>query len=251
MRVNHWVRWSILVLVGFATHLAHAEELTVSAAASLTNAFQEVAKGFEKEHPGHKVLLNFAASGPLLQQIAQGAPADVYASADQESMDKAQASQLILAQTRVNFASNMLVLVVPAARAAPAALADLSQAVFARIAIGNPTTVPAGRYTTEIVRNAGLESSLQERWIYGDSVRQVLNYVARAEVDAAFVYKTDALVEKQKVRIALTLNTPTPVTYPMAVVARSQHAALAQNFIDYVRSSAGQAVLGQFGFGKP
>jgi molybdate transport system substrate-binding protein len=163
----------------------------VSAAASLTNAFQDIARAFEKAHPGSKVVLNFAASGPLLQQIRQGAPVDVFASADQETMDKAAAAQL-LAPGRVDFAANTLVVVQPAAAGSSPKAWPIWPPRLARLATGSPASVPVGRYTLEAVKAAGLEAELQPRWIYADSVRQVLAYVARGEVDAGFVYRTDA-----------------------------------------------------------
>lgn len=248
-------RLVLLALMGLASGLALAQaptqELTVSAAASLTNAFQDIARAFEKAHPGSKVVLNFAASGPLLQQIRQGAPVDVFASADQETMDKAAAAQL-LAPGRVDFAANTLVVVQPAAATpSPKALADLAAPAFKRLSTGSPASVPVGRYTLEAVKAAGLEAELQPRWIYADSVRQVLAYVARGEVDAGFVYRTDALIEKDRVRIAFTVPTSTRVSYPIAPVAAGKNQALAQSFISYVRSAPAQEILAAYGFAKP
>ena len=231
---------------------SQAQELVVSAAASLTNAFQAVGQAFEQSKPGAKVTFNFAASGPLLAQIQQGAPVDVFASADQETMNKAAAGNLLAAPTRVDFAANTLVLIVPAtAKDTPKQLGDLSGAAYPRVSTGTPATVPVGRYTTDAVEKAGLTAALQPKWIYGESVRQVLNYVARGEVDAGFVYRTDALIEPYKTRIALTVPTATPVSYPIAQIATSKQPALAGEFIAYVRSAPGQAILQRFGFSKP
>ncbi|WP_407830300.1 molybdate ABC transporter substrate-binding protein [Verminephrobacter aporrectodeae] len=236
--------------LAFAGAASRAQELVVSAAASLTNAFQAVGQAFEQAQPGAKVRFNFAASGPLLAQIRQGAPVDVFASADQESMHRA--ARLIVAATRADFAANTLVLILPSASTqAPKVLGDLASPSFQRVSTGTPATVPVGRYTMEAVERAGLTAALQPRWIYGESVRQVLNYVARGEVDAGFVYRTDAMVEREKTRIAFTVPTSTPVTYPIAQVAASQNAALANAFIAFVRGSAGQEILQRFGFSKP
>lgn len=244
----------MLVMLGMAHAAAHAQtqDLTVSAAASLTNAFEAIAPLFEKAHPGVKVRLNFAASGPLLQQIQQGAPVDVFASADQDTMQRAAAAALIDPKTRQDFAANTLVLIVPsAATATPASLRDLTGAAYKKIAIGNPATVPVGRYTQEAIDAAGLGQELAPRWVNADSVRQVLNYVARGEVDAGFVYRTDALIEKARTRVAFTVPTRTPITYPIAQVAASKQAARARDFIAFVRSPAAQDVLTGFGFAKP
>lgn len=231
---------------------AQAQEVIVSAAASLTNAFQAIGTAFEKAHPGAKVTFNFAASGPLLAQIRQGAPVDVFASADQETMDRAAKDRLLAEGTRADFARNTLVLIVPAsATAIPQKLADLTGAGLRRIATGTPASVPVGRYTMAAVQHAGLAAALEPKWIYGESVRQVLNYVARAEVDAGFVYRTDALIDKDKTRIAFAVPTATPVSYPIAQVAASKNAALGRDFIAFVRGEAGQKILGGFGFSQP
>ncbi len=249
-------RWlgkaTLLAAFSLGTAALHAQEVIVSAAASLTNAFQAVGQAFEKTRPGVKVTFNFAASGPLLAQIQQGAPVDVFASADQETMDRAAKAHLLTDGTRADFARNTLVLIVPAAAAAvPQKLADLGGAGYRRIATGTPSSVPVGRYTVAAVQDAGLAAALEPKWIYGESVRQVLNYVARGEVDAGFVYRTDALIEKDKTRIALTVPTRTPVSYPIAQIAASKNAALGKDFVAFVRSDAGQRILDGFGFSKP
>lgn len=230
----------------------NAQELMVSAAASLTNAFKELAPLFEAKHPGSKVLLNFAASDALVQQVAKGAPVDVLACADQESMDKAETQKLLTAGSRQNFAANSLVLIVPTDSALPLrTVADLAQASVTRIAMGNPASVPAGRYAQQALEQGKLWSAVQPKAIYALSVRQSLDYVARGEVDAGFVYNTDAAIQKNKVRVVSTVPSTVAITYPAAVIASSKNAALAQQFINFTLSSAGQAVLGQYGFMKP
>jgi molybdate transport system substrate-binding protein len=230
----------------------HAQELTVSAAASLTNAFQAIGQAYEKAHPGSRITFNFAASGPLLAQIQQGAPVDVFASADQETMNRAATARLLTDGTRADFAQNTLVVVVPSsATKTPQALQGLAGADFKRIATGTPATVPVGRYTMEAVQKAGLTDALHPRWIFGESVRQVLNYVARGEVDAGFVYRTDALIEPSKTRIAFTVATATPVSYPIAVVAASKNVQAGRQFVNFVRSPAGVEILGRYGFARP
>ncbi|MCG3186116.1 MAG: Molybdate-binding protein ModA [Rhodocyclaceae bacterium] len=232
--------------------LAQAQELTVSAAASLADAFREIGRAFEATRPGAKLVFNFAASGPLLQQIAQGAPVDVFATADQETMDRAAARSLIASDSRAVFAANRVVLVVPAgASATPTSLRDLRNAAYKRVAVGNPASVPAGRYAREAIDAAGLSEALKDRLILADSVRQVLVYVGRAEVDAGFVYRTDALVDRERVRVALELPTRTPVTYPVAQVAASARPALARAFIAFLATPLAQAVLARHGFAKP
>ncbi len=231
---------------------ALAADLTVSAAASLTNAFKELQPLFEAQHPDTKLQLNFGASGALLQQIVKGAPVDVFASADQETMDQAQAQSLVKAAERRNFVSNTLVVVVPSdAKMVPKAVTDLAQPAYARIAIGLPASVPVGRYTQAVLQKAGLWGAVEPRMIGASNVRQALDYVARGEVDAGFVYATDAALMPDKVKLALTVPTETPILYPIAPVAASGNAAAAQKFVAFVLSPPAQAVLAKYGFGRP
>ena len=231
---------------------AFAADLTVSAAASLTNAFNELAPAFETANPGNKLQLNYGASGALLQQIAKGAPVDVFASADQETMNQAQAQNLVQAAQRRNFVSNTLVVIVPATSAkVPRALDELTQPGYQRVAIGVPASVPVGRYTKGVLEAAGHWSAIEPKMIGANSVRQALDYVARAEVDAGFVYATDAALMPDKVKVALTVPTTTPILYPVAPLAASPNAALAQRFVEFLTSPQAQTVLAKYGFGKP
>ena len=227
-------------------------DLVVSAAASLNGAFREIAAAFEALHPGRRVLLNFAASGALLQQAANGAPVDVFASADRETMDQAERLGLVAAAARRDFAANSLVVVVPAgAPAPPKALADLRRPAFGRIAVGVPASVPAGRYAKAALERAGLWRDIEARLVGAQSVRQALDYVARGEADAGFVYATDAALMPGRVTVAFTVATAAPVRYPIAPLAASRHAEAARQFVDYVLSAPGQAVLARHGFGRP
>lgn len=229
-----------------------AAELTVSAAASLSNAFRDMAPAFEAAHPGTKLLFNFAASDALLSQIAKGAPVDVFASADQDTMDKAEQQRLLLAGTRQNFASNRLVLITPLAGGLPLKqLADLQQAKVQRVALGRPEGVPAGRYARSALDAAKLWPAIEPKAVYAQNVRQALDYVARGEAEAGFVYATDAAVQKDKVRVLLTVPTDTPITYPVAAVAGGGSPELGRRFTDFLLSPAAQAVLARYGFQKP
>lgn len=231
---------------------ASAAELTVSAAASLTHAFKDLAPLFEASNPGTKLQYNFAASGPLLQQIAKGAPVDVFASADQETMDQAQAQGLVKGEQRRNFVANALVLVVPAgAGKTPASLKDLAQPAYQRVAIGLPASVPVGRYTKAVLEAEGLWPAIAAKMIGAQNVRQALDYVARAEVDAGFVYATDAALMPDKLRVALAVATLKPVLYPAAPIVTSPNGAAAQKFIDFLTTAPAQAVFAKYGFGKP
>jgi molybdate transport system substrate-binding protein len=228
------------------------QELMVAAAASLTNALKEVAGQFEKTHPGTKIVCNFVASGVLLQQMAKGAPVDVFAAADQETMNRAQEKNLIVPGSRKNFVSNRLVLIAPVdSKLALSGLKDLTRPEVKRVAVGNPATVPAGRYAKEALVQAGLWDQLSPRFIMAESVRQVLDYVSRGEVDAGLVYETDAAIAKGKVKVIQTVTEPIPILYPLAVTVATDKKALAQEFLDFVLSPAAQEIFQRFGFGKP
>ncbi len=236
----------------FAVPQAQAGDLIVSGAASLTNAFKEVGTAFQARHPATKLQYNFASSDTLLQQIAKGAPVDVFASADQETMDKAEAQKLITASTRKNFVGNTLVVILPSdSSAAVKSLADLKQPGFKKIAIGNPASVPVGRYTKEVLAAASEWNALEGKMIMAQNVRQSLDYVARAEVDAGFVYGTDAAIHRDKVKVALTVPTQKPITYPIAAIAASANAAEAAQFVDFTLTPEAQAIFAKYGFSKP
>ena len=234
-----------LLLAGSA---AGAEELVVSAAASLTNAFRDIGRGFEAMHPGAKVVFNFAASDVLLAQIAKGAPADVFASADESAMNRAEEGNLLTPGTRRDFAGNQLVVVVPRAAAPIATLATLAEPRFRHIASGSPLTVPAGRYAKVALERANLWGALEAKLVFTENVRHALDYVVREEADAGFVYATDAAIMPDKVKVALDVATMAPVRYPIAAVRDSRHPALAAAFVLYVAGTGGKEVLARYGF---
>jgi molybdate transport system substrate-binding protein len=228
------------------------QELTVSAAVSLTNALNEATAQFYKAHPGAKVVYNFGASGALLQQMATGAPVDVFASADQKTMNQAQEKNLVIPDTRKNFVSNRLVLIVPMdAKLTLSGLKDLAEPAVQRVAVGNPATVPAGRYAKEALESAGLWDKLSPKFVMAESVRQVLDYVRRGEVDAGLVYSTDAAIAKAQVKVVQTVTEHAPILYPIAVTASTGKKDLAQSFVDFVVSPPAQEIFQKFGFGKP
>ncbi len=237
--------------LGLSTQ-AKAEDLYVSGAASLTNAFDAIKAEFVKKNGSVNVLTNYAASNPLLKQMQEGAPVDVFASADQATMDKAQEGKLIDPATRKNFALNDLVLIVPSdSKVEVKEVASLVTDAVKRIAIGNPDSVPAGRYTKEALTNAQLWDKLSPKYINSSSVRQALDYVSRGEVDAGFVYRTDALNAGEKVKIVAVVEDHEPVSYPIAVATTGKNAADGAKFVDFVLSDEGQAILARFGFSRP
>ena len=242
-------RFGLLLLLTLTAASASAGDLIVSAAASLTNAVRAAGKLFEASHPSHKVVFNFASSDVLLSQVAKGAPVDVLATADTETMDRAEKQNLIAPGSRRVLLHNALVVVAPANGSLRIGhLQDLAEPAVRRIAIGNPASVPAGRYAREALQTAGLWEKLEPRYILGQNVRQVLDYVARAEVDAAIVYKTDAAIMAGKIRIAAELATATPIAYALAIVQSSRNREAAAAFVKSLQSEPARAIFVRHGF---
>jgi molybdate transport system substrate-binding protein len=222
----------------------------VGAAISLKEAFSELGAIYQ-QRTGTKVTFSFGSSGELERQIEAGAPIDVFASAAEMEMDELQGKDLIDQTTRADFVRNSLVLVIPMGVKLPVhSFSDLANPALAKIAIGNPKTVPAGQYAQELLRNLQLWPKLESRLILAENVRQVLDYVARGEVDAGIVYATDVRIAEG--RVALASRAPDerygPIKYPAAMVRNTANAEAAKGFIDLVLSPDGTQILTKFGF---
>ncbi len=241
----------VIMLLTLAPAAGAADvDIVVSAAASLTESFNTLKTSFEQSHPGIRVVTNYGASGSLLQQLINGAPVDVFVSADQETMDKAEAGKVVDPASRVAFAENAMVLIAPSGLQSISSLADLAGPNVTRIAIGSPETVPAGRYARDALKSAGLWDSIQEKLIPGNNVKQVLTYVQRGETDAGLVFATDAKAAGDSVRTVAELSGHAPARYYAAVTASTTHKEAAAAFVAFLVSEQGQAVLAGFHF-KP
>ena len=242
----------LAVLVALSAR-ASAEEMTLSVAVSLKEAVEELGKAFASGRPGLTLRYNFGASGDLQKQIEAGAPIDLFLSAAQRQMDDLEKKGLIVAASRRAFAKNALTVIKPSdSKADIAKPTDLLESRVARIVVGNPRTVPAGQYAEECLRTLGLWDRLQPKLVFAENVRQALDYVARGEVDAGFVYTTDAARARGVVEAFRPAeDTYRPVVYPVAIVAASKQPALAQSFIDLLVGAPGRATLARFGFQPP
>ncbi|MGQ0579665.1 MAG: molybdate ABC transporter substrate-binding protein [Betaproteobacteria bacterium] len=250
--MKNWKLLAVALATLFSSGTATAADIIISAAASLTNAFSDIGKDYEKVNAGQKVHFNFGSSGALLQQISRGAPVDVFASADQETMDRANMQNLIVRTSRRDIVRNTLVVISPkGAKIAPKSLDALKDAGITRLAISNPDSVPVGRYTKEALEEAGLWDAVKARSLNTQNVRQSLDYVARGEADAGFVYGTDAALMPHIVDVLFEVPTKTPILYPIAAVKGSGNENFALEFIEYVRSDAGQRILAKYGFRTP
>jgi molybdate transport system substrate-binding protein len=227
-----------------------AETLTVSAAISLKDAFDEIGKAFESKN-GKKINFNYGASGTLQRQIENGAPVDVFASAGEKQMDELEKRGFVVSGTRRDFAQNSLVLIVPKnSKLNIQTFNDLTKSEVQKIAVGNPKTVPAGQYAEESLAKMNLQSALQSKLIQAENVRQVLDYVVRGEVDAGIVYATDALDAKENIIVVATVenSSHSPILYPLAITKNSNQTQAAQEFTDFVISLEGQEILKKYGF---
>ena len=233
---------------------AGAQEVMISAAISMKDAVEELGRRFSRTRPGVTLRYNFGSSGELQHQIEAGAPADLFISSAQRQMDELERKSLIRMSTRRVFARNVLTVITPAdSKLRIVAPADLLGPRVQKIVIGNPKTVPVGQYSENSLRALDLWERLQDRLVFAENVRQALEYVSRGEVDAGFVYTTDAATRAGRVKEAFRPPEDTygPVLYPAAVVRDARHPALAQAFLDLLLSHEGQAVLAGLGFEPP
>ncbi len=243
-----------LSLILGAGSVAQAQEFLVSAAISLKDAVEELGREFQRTHPGVTLQYNFGASGDLQKQIEAGAPVDLFISAGQRQIDELGKRGLLRAESRRIFARNVLTLIVPGdSRLDLRGPADLLQPRVQRVVIGNPKTVPAGQYAEESLRNLGILETLRPKLVFAENVRQALEYVTRGEVDAGFVYSTDAATRAGRIKEAgrPPQESYAPVTYPGAIIATSRHPVLAHAFMDLLLSPAGQQILARWGFQPP
>ena len=221
--------------------------LNVFAAASLTNAFGQLEKTFEQQHPGWKVTLNLAGSDQLAAQIEQKAPADVFAAASTKYPEQLQGENLLGKTT--NFATNTLVLVTPKSNPARIKTAQNLEKGDAKVVVADPA-VPLGSYTEQVLQNLGIDESNLNIVSKEQDAESVLAKLTSGEADAGFVYVTDALSQKAKLHeITFPASANATATYPIGIVSYSKNTKAAQQWIDLVNSPQGQAVLKQFGFG--
>jgi molybdate transport system substrate-binding protein len=237
----------LLLFALCAASAAVAGEIRLSIAASLTDAITEICADYAKAHPGTTCLPNYGASGTLAKQIAAGAPADLFVSANPQWVDFLVGEKRVAAGTVRILAANTLVFVGP--KGGGSSLADLPK--LKRIAIGSPKSVPAGQYAEEAMKKAGVYDQLAAagKLVMAQDVRQALVYADRGETDGAFVYRTDALLAKE---VAILFEVPkefhAPITYPMALTDSGRANPEAQAFFAFLQSTQARAILSRQGF---
>lgn len=251
-----WILAALILVVGIGVMnqkslIAKSNStILISAAASLKDSLEEIKQAYQKTKPNVRVTYNFGASGTLLQQIQNGAPADVFISAAQKQMNELQQKNLILPETRRNLLTNSVVLIVPKNSNTVTSFKGLTSPNFKRIAVGEPRSVPVGQYTEEIFKNLGILEQLKPKFTYGNSVRNVLAAVESGNADAGVVYATDAKISNQvKVVETAAANLHSPVVYPMAVIKNSKNVPAAKEYAQFLQSANARSIFIKYGFG--
>jgi len=227
----------------------HAATVTVFAAASLTGSLKEIAATHERQ-TGDRVIFNFAGSGLLARQIQEGAPADLFFSADEARMNALETNGWIVPETRRNRLSNALVIV----KAADSAVAitgpnDLAGPRVKRVALGEPQTVPAGAYAKEYLTGKGLWPAIKPKAVPCESARAVLAAVESGNVDTGIVYRTDAAISKQvKVVLEVPVGDGPKIRYPLALVKNAKQPEAARRFLECLNSAPAGEVFAKHGF---
>jgi molybdate transport system substrate-binding protein len=225
-------------------------EINVAAAANLTDAFNELGKEFTSR-TGIRVVYSFGATADLSKQIEQGAPFDVFASADVEHVEGLNNKKLLVSDTAAIYARGRLVLWIPAgSRVSISRIEDVTQSGVERIAVAKPDVAPYGRATIEALKSLNIWQVVEPRVVYGQNVLQVKQYAATGNADVAFIPL--ALVKQGEGRaIEISENLHQPINQMIAVVRASAKEDAARRFVSYVLSAEGQALLERYGYRKP
>lgn len=225
-------------------------ELTIAAAASLTDVMTEIAQSYKTEAPNVTLTVTYGASGALQTQIEQGAPVDVFISAAQKQMDTLEDQNLLLDGSRINLLENKVVLIVPIDSALGLkSFEDLAKDDVKTVAMGDPASVPAGQYAEDLLTNLGIKDVVEAKANLGTDVRQVLTWVESGEVDTGIVYATDAATSD---KVAVVCEAPSgsvkKIVYPVAILKASAYAEQAQRFIDFLKTDECITLFEKYGF---
>ncbi|NEP03126.1 MAG: molybdate ABC transporter substrate-binding protein [Symploca sp. SIO2E9] len=223
--------------------------LTISAAASLTDAIAEVERLYEQQYPQVAITSNFASSGSLQRQIEQGAPVDVFISAASNKMDTLQKQGLLFDDSRQDLLQNKIILIVPKNNTTISEFKDLSSTGVSQISIGEPNSVPAGKYAQQVLTSLGMFEEVKSKTVFAKNVRQVLAYVETGNVDAGIVYATDAKQsDKVKIVAVAPTNSHSPIVYPAAALKESKNYTAAKEFVEFLFSDPADDVFEKHGF---
>ncbi len=239
----------LVALVTLTTSPTRAAEILLFAAASLSDCLQAIAVDYERQS-GNTLVFNFAASGILARQIEEGAPADIFFSADEARMDILEKKGLIVSETRQSRLSNLLVIVCPTdSHVSITNISGLISPNITRLALGNPKAVPVGSYAKAYLTKQALWTLLESKVVPCESVRAVLAAVESGNVDVGIVYKTDAAISK-KVRVVFEVpaHEGPGITYPVALLRDAKRAQAARTFLAHLAGPDTAAVFTRHGF---
>lgn len=223
-------------------------ELTISAAASLKEAMAELEPIFKKANPNISLVFNFGASGSLQQQIEQGAPADLFISAGQSQMKALAEKDLILDSTQKDLVKNELVLVGPKDTTING-LDDLKTDKVTKIASGEPTSVPAGKYADEVFTKLGIKDDIQSKLVFAKDVKEVLAWSTSGNADVGFVYLSDALSNNSaKIIETVSEDLHSPITYPVGVIKSTKNPDAAKKFEDFLFTDKAKEIFEKYGY---
>ncbi len=224
--------------------------LNISAAASLTDSLNAVEVEYKKENANIKFTNNYGASGTLEQQIEQGAPVDLFISADTTNMDKLKDKGLVDEKSIADILRNELVLVVPiSSKLDLKSFLDLTKDSVTHIAVGEPAAVPAGKYAEQVFASLNITDKVKPKEILGKDVKGVLTWVEEGNADAGVVYSTDAKISKKvKVVASAPKDSHKAIVYPGAVVKATKNSAEANKFLKFLSSSQAKAIFKKYGF---
>lgn len=234
------------------TQETSSNQLTISAAASLQDVMKAVKPLYEEAYPDREIVYNFASSGSLQRQIEQGAPVDVFISAAVDKMDTLQDKDLILTETRRDLLKNQMVLVTQEGNKTNLNITDFNDLTTEKvnlIALGEPKSVPAGKYAQEVLVSFNIADKVNSKAVYGKDVRQVLNYVATGNVEAGIVYRTDAEISDNIEIISIAPEeSHSSVIYPIAVIKDSDTPEIGKELIEFLTTEKAQAIFEEYGF---
>ena len=239
----------LMTTVAFGQTKQKNVSLTVSAAASLKSPMDEILKLYQKSKKNVKISINYGSSGSLSQQIEQGAPVDIFMSAASKQMNDLMGKDLICSETKKDLLSNTMVLIINKEKQGITKIEDLTTDAAAKIALGEPTSVPAGKYAKEILQKYGIDSSINDKKVLAKDVKEVLAWVETGNADAGFVYATDAKTSnKVKTIVTIPQDKYEKIIYPAAVIKNSKNLKDSKDFLNFLSSSKAKAVFQKYGF---
>lgn len=242
---------SVLVLAGCGSEeTAEKPEVTVLAAASLTDSLDEIITEYEKD-ADCTITPSYAGSGDLVQQIEGGAPCDIFISASKSNMDQLEDGGYIDTETRQDMLTNTLTLIATAEKKDAVSMDSLTSDEVGTIAVGEPETVPAGKYASQVFDNMKIADQLTDKIVYAKDVRAVLNYVETGDADCGFVYKTDALLLDEENGVIVEdvdSSLHDPIVYPAAIMKEAPQADSAADFYEFLQTDFAKEVFEKYGF---